>query len=84
MSPLALFLLVVVGLPGPPAPPRDPAARQTVSGALGRDRRRLDLFWREIDRQRQNVGAPGRVNATLDEQRQGELPLLQPGPLTSW
>jgi hypothetical protein len=51
---------------------------------LDRARRRLDIFTRQFQLDRQNVGNAGRKNATRDEQRQGELPWLQPKPLSGW
>ena len=72
---------VAVAASHDPAPP----TRPQVSGEARAEHwryRLLDQVYRPIDRDRQNVGAMGRVNATRDEQQVAETPSLQPAPLT--
>lgn len=60
------------------------AVERPLELKLDRARKRLEPFTRQFELDRQNVGSNGRKNATRDEQRQGELPWLQPRPLSSW
>jgi hypothetical protein len=66
------FLLVAA-----PAGARLPDAYQ-------RSRNKLSIVDRELEQRRPNTGAAGRKNATRDDARQGELPWLQPKPLSGW
>jgi len=77
---LALLLVLVSGA----AAAAERGDQQTLGGAYQRARARLDLVNRAVENQRQNRGTPARNNAIRDEQRQGELPWLQPKPLSGW
>ena len=44
----------------------------------------IPWFYRQIEIDRQNVGANGRKNAIRDEQLQAESPARQPAPLSDW
>ena len=71
----AQSLPLVPTTPPPEAPARYPRLQQ------------IPWFYRGIDMQRQNAALNGRKNATRDEQLRGELPTLQPRPLsggTNW
>ena len=69
-------------------PPEPPAPLAYHQGEDWRGRKHpfapIPFFYRELDLQRDNVGLPGRKNASRDEQRVAETPMLQPRPLSSW
>jgi hypothetical protein len=44
----------------------------------------IRVLWNELNVQRVNEGLVGRKNATRDEQRVAETPMLQPRPLSGW
>ena len=74
-----------VALAQPPPEPPEPLAKKTQD-VRGRKHpfAPIPFFYYEFDQQRDNVGIPGRKNATRDEQRVAETPMLQPRPLSSW
>jgi hypothetical protein len=74
-----------VALAQPPPEPPEPLAKKTPD-VRGRKHpfAPIPFFYYEFDLQRDNVGAPGRKNASRDEQRVAETPMLQPRPLSSW
>ena len=81
-----MTLLFTVGLPVAtrplplvPSEPTPPVHRETKFAPVSR------FLSRELDLQRANDGGlRGRKNASRDEQRVAETPMLQPRPLSSW
>ncbi len=55
-----------------------------VERPLDRARKRLEIVPRQTQQERVNTGSNGRKNSLRDEQKQGELPWLQPRPLSGW
>lgn len=86
------IFVVAVGAAAGAAPPPEPAP-PTSSGEpearppLRRPWQPIELFYRQIDLQRQNVGLNGRKNATRDAVKQAEFPgvrLWEDRPLSDW
>ncbi len=65
----------------PPAEPPEPIGKP-VQDVRGRPHPLAPIpwFYREIDLQRDNVGAPGRKNSLREEQRAAESPSFRSGP----
>ena len=82
---LALGGIAAAAPPPEPAPPtRSPRAEAVP---LRRPWEPIDLFYRQIDIQRQNVGLHGRINATREAVQHAEWPsvrLWEDRPLSDW
>jgi len=75
---------VALAEPPPPEPAPSSLGPEELRVPRRHPLRPIPFFYRELDLQRQNVGAQGRINATRDEQIQAETPSVRPAPFGGW
>jgi hypothetical protein len=82
---ILLFLAVTGGLLVPPQTmPHKPARTARLAASYERALDKLEPFNRQLNLDRTNVGAWGRINSTRDAARSAETPSLAPIPLSGW